>query len=189
MRRKTVFMKQMLPCAEHARTFSVWLNCEKAFEEYKPCAWNHQTQHATATSPKTSATRSSPLNTVDFVKKVRAYLNDMGWKSMGFDGQWQLLQRHAGPTQLPTAITHEFREDCMLGPLIEQYLTANGWVRVRHIVTCGLPVFSRRDEEDPDRFHYKNLLAAMAQQLNEGELCGKSDEALALCRRRLATQS
>lgn len=104
------------------------------------------------------------MNFHDFILAAEARLRSQGWARGGHNGTWPML-RYGGEHlcyPLPAAILRDLNGSCAFQPMVEAYLLAYGWLRLKSIVCLGSPVFV----QDKAR----QLQAALIEQMKQHRL-------------------
>lgn len=99
------------------------------------------------------------MNFHDFILAAEARLRSQGWERAGHNGTWPMLRQGGLGTAwpLPAAITRDLDVSCAFQPTVEAYLHAYNWLRVKHMVCQGAPIFFQGK--------FRRLPAALLEQL------------------------
>ncbi len=97
-----------------------------------------------------------------FVQASEQYLLARGWVSRGHNGTWLMFSAPGLESMpLPTAVLTALRASVEFQPVVECYLTLNGWARVECVVCGGWPLYHH---ESSGR-HFVPLGKALLEQL------------------------
>ncbi len=88
------------------------------------------------------------MNFREFVGAAEVHLRMAGWLMHAHNGVWRKYKRPGEPEAcpLPAAIATEMKYNNHFGPVVEQYLTSNGWRRTSSGVSASWPTFTKGDK-------------------------------------------
>lgn len=87
------------------------------------------------------------MNFREFVGAAEVHLRMAGWLMHAHNGVWRKYKRPgaAESQPLPAAIVAEMKYNNHFGPVVEEYLTSNGWRRTSG-VSSSWPTFRKGDK-------------------------------------------
>lgn len=103
------------------------------------------------------------MNFRAFVMLAEKHLLKSGWARSGHNGTWLMFSKGQNVCQpIGAALIHELLQDNDFQPVVEEYLEAHGWRRIRSMVVGGMwPVYHCATGD----VKYKRLPAALMEQL------------------------